>query len=175
MLNYIKKSYLKIGVFIGLAFVLFAVFSAAHAQTPPPPPSIPGGAPGGGTTIILPNPGAPGGGGNTWLFSLPAGPNNFSSIALNVTESTSLLPGLLSGIAYLIGILLGVKGVLKLKEHVENPRQTPLQQAAISLAVGGALFALPIIFEAMQTTIDGAGTPAGVEIAQLNAIELGVN
>lgn len=94
----------------------------------------------------------------------PAGPaNDFSSIATNITESIQDLPGLLSALSYLFGILLGVLGVMKIKDHVENPTQTPLKDGAIRLGAGGALFALPILFEAMFATI-GTGNQQNIEV-----------
>jgi hypothetical protein len=89
----------------------------------------------------------------TDAFAAPAGANNFSKIAENINVSISSLPGLLSALAYLFGLVLGVLGIMKIKDHVENPGQTPLKDGAIRLAAGGALFALPIIFEAMFSTI----------------------
>jgi hypothetical protein len=86
--------------------------------------------------------------------------NNWSNIAQNITTSIQDLPGLLAALAYLFGILLAVLGVLKIKDHVENPSQTPLKDGAIRLAAGGALFALPIISEAMFATV-GTGTAQG--------------
>lgn len=100
-----------------------------------------------------------------------AGSNNFSSIASNIVTSIQNLPGLLSGVAYMFGILLGVLGILKIKDHVENPGQTPLKDGAIRLAAGGGLFALPIIYEAMTQTI---GIGAGASVATLNGITMGV-
>lgn len=79
----------------------------------------------------------------------------FSTISNSVTSSIADLPGLLTGVSYMLGILLGVLGILKIKDHVENPTQTPLQHGAIRLTSGGALFALPIVFEAMQGSIGG--------------------
>lgn len=98
--------------------------------------------------------------------------NNFSSIVANIVASISNLPGLISGMAYLFGVLLGVLGVLKIKDHVENPTQTPLKDGAIRLACGGALFALPILFESMFTTIGDDGT--GAEVAKLNSVTIGI-
>jgi hypothetical protein len=98
--------------------------------------------------------------------------NNFSNIASNITTSISSLPALLSGLSYMFGIMLGVLGILKIKDHVENPQQTPLKDGAIRLAAGGGLFALPIIYEAMKNTV---GTGNGVEAAGLNAISFQVN
>lgn len=83
--------------------------------------------------------------------------NTFSSIASNINTSIQDLPGLLTALAYLFGILLGVLGILKIKDHVENPGQTPLKDGAIRLAAGGALFALVIVFESMLNTVGADG------------------
>ena len=98
--------------------------------------------------------------------------NNFNNIAENINDSISSLPALLSALSYLVGLVLGVLGILKIKDHVENPTQTPLKEGAIRMAAGGALFALPIVFEAMQNTI---GSGDGPETARLNALEFEVN
>jgi hypothetical protein len=101
-----------------------------------------------------------------------ASANNFNSIIGNMETSISGIPGLISGVSYMMGILLGVLGVLKIKDHVENPGNTPLQQGAIRLAAGGGLFALPIVYEAMQNTIGNNG--ALVTAPQVKAITLDV-
>lgn len=93
--------------------------------------------------------------------------NNFSSIGENIITSIAQLPALLSGLAYMFGILLAVLGIMKIKDHVENPGQTPLKDGSIRLAAGGALFAIPIVSEAMTETI-GSGQAATT--AQLNAV-----
>ena len=94
--------------------------------------------------------------------------NNFSKISSNITKSIQDLPGLLAAMSYLFGILIGVLGIMKIKDHVENPTQTPLKDGAIRLAAGGALFALPIMFEAMSATI-GQGTT--VDAAKLKKVK----
>lgn len=93
---------------------------------------------------------------------------NFSSIAQNITTSISSLPGLLTGVAYMLGILLGVLGILKIKDHVENPTQTPLQHGAIRLTAGGGLFALPIVYEAMSNTVGTGTTVSAAELSKVN-------
>lgn len=98
--------------------------------------------------------------------------NTFSDIAENITNSISQVPGMLTGLAYMMGLLLGVLGVLKVKDHVENPGQTPLKDGAIRMASGGALFALPIVYESMQNTI--GDTSAFVAPAELNRVTFGV-
>ena len=98
---------------------------------------------------------------------------NFSDIAGNITDSIEELPGLISGLAYLVGLLMGALGIMKIKDHVENPTQTPMKDGAVRLAAGGALFGLPIVFESMLNTI---GTTTGsTSPATLNKVILGVN
>jgi len=91
----------------------------------------------------------------------PSADNNFSVISNNIAESMASLPGLMSALAYLMGVILGILGVLKIKDHVENPTQTPLKDGAVRLAVGGALFALPILFESMLNTVGNDGETVG--------------
>lgn len=98
--------------------------------------------------------------------------NTFNSIVGNMEESISGIPGLISGVSYMMGILLGVLGILKIKDHVENAGQTKLQEGAIRLAAGGGLFAMPIVYEAMRNTIGNDGDL--VEAPAVNGISLGV-
>ena len=93
-----------------------------------------------------------------------------NSIAQTLTESIAQLPSLISALSYLAGVTLGTLGVLKIKDHVENPQQNPLKEGAIRLATGGALLALPTIFSAMVTAVD-----EGSNITQqdINAISFG--
>jgi len=87
-------------------------------------------------------------------------------ISENIVDSTEFLPGLVTAVLYLIGLLLGVWGILKIKEHVDNPNQTPLRVGVIRLIVGGAMFAMPIVYEAVQITING-GSFASLDIPNL--------
>lgn len=104
------------------------------------------------------------------MTSSAAHANNFNNIGQNIVSSISSMPALLSALSYMFGILLGVLGIMKIKDHVENPGNEPLKNGAIRLAAGGALLALPIVFEAMFETIgDGAGaTTASIETIQWN-------
>ena len=98
---------------------------------------------------------------------------NFSTIAGNIGDSIAELPGLISGMAYLVGLLMGALGIMKIKDHVENPTQTPMKDGAVRLAAGGALFGLPIVFESMLNTIGTTGT--SISPAALNAVSVDVN
>jgi hypothetical protein len=69
----------------------------------------------------------------------------------------------------MMGLLFSVLGVLKIKDHVENPTQTQLKDGAIRLAVGGALFVIPVVTSAMQELVntgDSAINPGDVNKLQ---------
>ncbi|MCK6419092.1 MAG: hypothetical protein L6Q57_09200 [Alphaproteobacteria bacterium] len=80
---------------------------------------------------------------------------NFNNVLINIIASISEAPGFISAWAYLAGMLLGVWGIYKLKDHVENPDQTPMREAIVRFIIGGMLFALPTIYDAMATAITG--------------------
>ncbi len=92
---------------------------------------------------------------------------DFSDISENIITSIQDLPKLLTGLAYMLGLLYGTTGILKIKDHVENPSNAKLQEGAIRLASGGALFSLPIVIEAMRNTI---GVGAGVNQPSLQPV-----
>lgn len=96
--------------------------------------------------------------------------NNFASISSNITVGMSQLPGLLTALSYLFGVLLAALGIMKIKDHVENPTQTPLKDGAIRLAVGGALFALPILTEAMSEMIDQGSAGVATSADSLRSV-----
>jgi len=93
------------------------------------------------------------------LFSgvTPAIAQDASDIANELTTSARNLPGLVSAFAYLLGMLLGVWGVFKLKDHVDNPNNTPIHVPVIRLLAGGALLALPTVYEAMARAFGNPG------------------
>lgn len=102
--------------------------------------------------------------------------NNFSTLSTAVTTSIGSVPGLLSAIAYLFGVILVILGIIKIKEHVEKPDQTPLKEGFIRLIIGGALFALPLLLDVAKETVSAqqAGNAVAVGVvkkANFNAID----
>ena len=64
--------------------------------------------------------------------------------------------------------VIGTLGILKIKDHVENPPGTPLKEGAIRLLTGGALLTMPTMLDVVQTTIDGGtGTSTAAIDTQL--------
>ena len=97
--------------------------------------------------------------------------NNFGNIVENLIGSIYTFSGMISAMAYLIAILLMVLGLMKIKDHVENPTQTPLKDGVARLVIGGALIALTIISEAAFETI-GQGDAFGP--AELKGVSFNV-
>jgi len=93
--------------------------------------------------------------------------NTFNDIANNIVSGIQDLPGFLSAISYMMGMLFSVLGILKIKDHVENPTQTALKDGAIRLAVGGGLFMIPIITESMQTLIGSGAMTQAAEVKKI--------
>lgn len=102
------------------------------------------------------------------LASKDAEANSFTTISQTITSQIGGIPGFLTAIAYIMGVIFAILGILKIKDHVENPSQTPLKEGAIRLAAGGGLFVVPIITEAMQNLIGTGG--AGVAVKSMGNI-----
>ncbi len=103
-----------------------------------------------------------------------AGVNTFSTISNNVVDGVAEVPGLITGISYMLGVLLAVLGVLKVKDHVENPSSTPLKEGIARVSVAGGLFAVPIVTEAMTSLVEGQGGQAGASVANMSRVSLGI-
>ncbi len=100
----------------------------------------------------------------TWLFGsgscgqavMPTG-TGVGQMICNVIISSQTLPGLVAGLAYLIGLVCAVTALFKLKEHVINPSQTPLSDSMKRFVAGGAFLSLPIVTNAARTLVTGQG------------------
>lgn len=95
-----------------------------------------------------------------------AGSTNFSRVADNIVDSAATLPNLISTVAYIGGIGMGVAGIFKLKQHVDNPGQAPMKDGLIRLGAGGGLLALPFMTEAMAGSVADSSSQ-GVNPSQL--------
>jgi hypothetical protein len=91
------------------------------------------------------------------LMSPCSGTGRLSDIFCNVMDASDGLPGFVTAICYMLGLLLVVIALVKLKDHVLNPNQTPLSDSMKRFVVGGAFFTLPLITEATQNLLIGGG------------------
>jgi uncharacterized membrane protein HdeD (DUF308 family) len=71
------------------------------------------------------------------------------------------VPAFITTLTYIVGILLAIAGIYKLKEAVDNPGQNSIQDGFIRLAAGGALIALPTIVSTMGGTFGQAAGDKG--------------
>ncbi|MBI1326649.1 MAG: hypothetical protein GC136_03300 [Alphaproteobacteria bacterium] len=83
--------------------------------------------------------------------------NHIGAMANNLLNAVSSIPGFVAACSYLGGLVLAIMAIIKLKDHIEDPRQ-PLREAVVRFLIGGMLFALPIVFAAMRNTIDPNNT-----------------
>lgn len=83
------------------------------------------------------------------------GGQSMGGVVANTVFSADELPALLSAICYMIGLTLGVMGIIKIYEHVNDPRSTHVSEGPKRLLVGGGLLALPIVVEAAYITMAG--------------------
>lgn len=86
--------------------------------------------------------------------SADAQAQTMGEVIYNTVNSGNELPFLLAAITYMMGLIFGVMGIIKLYEHVNDPRQTQLSEGIKRLVVGGALLALPIVVEAAWRTVN---------------------
>lgn len=78
--------------------------------------------------------------------------NSLEDTLQNFRDSISDTPNLVSAFAYVIGIACGIWGLLKIKDHVDAPMQTPLRAGVLRLLAGGGLLSLPMAAEAVKET-----------------------
>ena len=62
-------------------------------------------------------------------------------------------------ICYLIGLVLGIFGVLKIKEYSDNPGKMSIKEPLIRLLAGGFFIALPtLIYIIIESTVGSVGS-----------------
>ena len=65
------------------------------------------------------------------------------------------LTDLIGAASFIVGLVFGASGLLKFKQHSENPQGTPLSHAMVRLVVAGALIALPAVLGTSVGTLFG--------------------
>jgi hypothetical protein len=68
---------------------------------------------------------------------------NMQTTAAAVVDAMKDLPTIISGLAYTFGGILVLGGANKLKQHAENPSQTPMSHGIVRIGVGGVIAGLP--------------------------------
>lgn len=76
-----------------------------------------------------------------------------NKLMTNIVSSSKSMTDLINLLGYIGGSGLAVAGIFKLKQHVDNPGQTPLKDGVMRLAAGGALLSVPFMTQVMQGSI----------------------
>jgi hypothetical protein len=100
------------------------------------------------------------------------GNGQISDIICNVMGASSGLPGFITALGYTAGLILAITALLKLKDHVLNPSQTPLSDSLKRFLAGGAFFTLPLITEASQNLLTN-GSMAMSKVTMYNGAVAG--
>ena len=82
---------------------------------------------------------------------------NAAAVSKNIGEASTNFPQLIATVAYIGGVGLGVTGIFKLKQHVDNP-QTPMKDGLARLGAGGGLLALPYLTQVMVGNVADNGS-----------------
>ena len=90
-----------------------------------------------------------------------ASSNDIGQIATAFGQTTTGFASIASGGSYVAGAFMGMRGMLKLKAHAENPSQTGLGIGAGSVAVGAGLIGLPFIINSVLSTGGGDASTLG--------------
>ena len=84
--------------------------------------------------------------------------NNLNEFLKKTGGETANIPQFLTLISYLIGAVLVVLGVVRLKAHIEQPSQVPMREGIARTAFGGLMLGVPYLIDiAGDTMIDTGG------------------
>ena len=101
-------------------------------------------------------------------FAAGAGPlHSMGDVICNALRGSSMVPILLAALSYLFGLFLVVMGILKTREHVEDPRSVPIWEPIKRFVAGGMFLALPIMTEAALSLIVGDSGGGGFDNAKI--------
>jgi len=91
----------------------------------------------------------------TVFTSKSASAATIGDIIESLTDSFRPAATLISVVCYLGGAALVAQGLLKLKNHIDQPEKAPLKDALGRLIVGAGLIAIPFIVEAVLESMGG--------------------
>lgn len=87
--------------------------------------------------------------------AIAGGDVNLGQMVSSTGGNVATFPKLISAACYVGGAAFIGTGVMKVKQHVDNP-QTPLREGLVRLAAGGVLVAAPAM-TAVMTNTSGVG------------------
>jgi len=103
--------------------------------------------------------------------AMAATATTFRDMSNNMVAASGGFQNLISTVCWIGGAGLGVAGIFKLKQHVDNPGQTPMKDGLVRIACGGGLLAFPFIQTAMQGSIsNGSMQKVNVTSLQIDSV-----
>lgn len=84
-------------------------------------------------------------------------PATIGEMTNNIAGSMSGMVDLISGMAYIVAIGLGMNAALKLKEHNENPDRVAISQPITMMMISAMMMALPSFLGTAATTTFSTG------------------
>ncbi|MBV6632832.1 MAG: hypothetical protein KI792_07350 [Alphaproteobacteria bacterium] len=94
--------------------------------------------------------------GASLLIASPALANGgIAGMGNQLRDQIGSLTDLIGAASFIVGLVFGASGLLKFKQHSENPQGTPLSHAMVRLVVAGALIALPAVLGTSVGTLFG--------------------
>lgn len=81
------------------------------------------------------------------------GTTGLGQVICNAMQNASGFPIFLTSISYLIGLVFGIWGLFKIRDHVVDPTRTGLNEGVMRLLAGGAFFAFPYLTVIFRTTL----------------------
>lgn len=99
--------------------------------------------------------------GGLLMFAQAGGDQTLGDLAEAATGSVSQIVDLVVALCYVSGIGFASAGVLKFKQHKDNPAQVTLGTCFTLLFIGIGLVWLPTLIESTGVTIFGTGAETG--------------
>jgi Ca2+/Na+ antiporter len=86
---------------------------------------------------------------------------NVGTVATKVTSSLGSVATMLGAASYVIGTGMFMVAIFQLKQHKENPTQTPLSKPMLFFIVAASLLYLPTLMGVTKGTLFGTASTAG--------------
>jgi hypothetical protein len=87
------------------------------------------------------------------VFGAFLGGGTVGSLICNTMVNTIYLPIFFNSIAYLLGLVFGFWGIIKIRDHVIEPSKVALHEGISRLIAGGCFFALPFVISVVLSSI----------------------
>ena len=100
--------------------------------------------------------------GSSSASSGPVQAKSLTDIATNVTTIFPAFVNLVVAICYAAGIGFAAAGVMKFKQHKDNPTQVPLSGPVVMIFIAAALIYLPTLLTATGTSVFGTSEKSAV-------------